>query len=348
MYRPHPTTSVLLVLASLAILLPSVAAQVSVTTEVDYGADREATGTFVFDTVPSNSSTDLANGLTFKVLDGSPHAASGPISVLTDGSAQMNWDSVPESFFTTDDTTHIRIQVGFASVQNIGQINTFSWHRNSRSRQQYRVYTALAPSNNAPDFTAAAFQDDTALAQLGYTAIASVDTGSHSGGQAGASIDGNIGLSLYILFDIQPHYLSGVQRSTFHGEIDIVDFCAARTVNYGAGLAGTNGVPTLTTSAPPVFGQSISLQGSNSSGVVASGLLITGLQSISVPFLGGMLLADTTILTPMVIPAGGFSLPVTIPTMPCGLAVYLQALQLDQAAVAGVSMSPGLRLVPGT
>ena len=124
--------------------------------------------------------------------------------------------------------------------------------------------------------------------------------------------------------------------------------CTARTVNYGAGLAGTNGVPTLTTSAPPVFGQSIGLQGSNSSGVAASGLLITGLQSISVPFLGGMLLADTTILTPMVISAGGFSLPVTIPTIPCGIAVYLQALQLDQAAVAGVSMSPGLQLVPGT
>ena len=66
------------------------------------------------------------------------------------------------------------------------------------------------------------------------------------------AIDGKIGFSLYILFDIQPHYLSGVQRSTFHGEIDIVDFCAARTVNYGAGLAGTNGVPTLTTSAPPL------------------------------------------------------------------------------------------------
>ncbi|MEE2886565.1 MAG: hypothetical protein VX951_03950 [Planctomycetota bacterium] len=338
----------LLVLASLAILLPSVSAQVLVTTEVDYGSDRETNGTFVFATVPSNSSTDLANGLTFKVLAGSPHGASGPISVLTDGSAQKNWDSVPESFFTTDDTTHIRIQVQFASVYDIGQINTFSWHRNSRSRQQYRVYTALAPSNNAPDFTAAAFQDDAALAKLGYTAVASVDTGSHSGGQAGASIDGKIGLSVYVLFDIQPHYLSGVQRSTFHGEIDIVDVCAARTGNYGTGLAGTNGVPTLTTSAPPVFGKSIGLLGSNSSGVAASGLLITGLQSISVPFLGGMLLADTTILTPVAVPVAGFSLPVTIPTLACGLSVYLQALQLDQAAVAGVSMSPGLRLVPGT
>ena len=244
-------------------------------------------------------------------------------------------------------TTHIRIQVALASVYDIGEINTFSWHRNSRSRQQYRVYTALAPSNLAPDFTAAAFQDDAALAKLGYTAVASVDTGSHSGGQAGASIHGKIGLNMYVLFDIQPHYLSGVQRSTFHGEIDIVDVCAARTVNYGAGLAGTSGVPTLTTSAPPVFGTSIDLLGSNSSGAAASGLVITGLQPISVPFLGGTLLAGLTMLTPLTVPAAGFSLSATIPAGPCGVSVYLQLLQLDQGAASGVSMSSGLRLVPG-
>ena len=124
------------------------------------GAARETSGTFVFANVPSNSSTDLANGLTFAVLAGNPHRASGPIKVLSDGLAQRNWDSVPESFFATDDTTNIRIQVKLSTIHDIGEINTYSWHRNSRSRQQYRVYAALAPSNNAPDFTAASFQDD--------------------------------------------------------------------------------------------------------------------------------------------------------------------------------------------
>ncbi len=348
MKPPRPTPLVPLTLAAAAILFSSTSAtaQVSVTTEVDFGTARETNGTFVFSTVPSNSSTDLAHGLTFAVLAGSPHKASGPIKVLTDGPAQKNWDHVSASFFATDDTTNIRIQVKLKTIHDIGQINTYSWHRNSRSRQQYRVYAALAPGNSAPNFTAASFQNDAALANLGYKAVASADTGSHSGGQAGVSVAGKIGLNQYILFDIKPHSLSSVQRATFFGEIDIVRACPAGSNNYGTGLTGKNGVPTLTASAPPVIGKSINLLASNSSGAPTSGLLVVGLKSVSIPFLGGRLLADPVVLNNVPVPIGGLVLPVTIPNV-CGASVYVQVLQRDQAALAGVSMTPGLRLVLG-
>lgn len=322
----------------------AVVAQVAVNTEVDFGLDRETTGTFVFATVPSNSSSDLANGLTFDVLAGSPNPASGAIAVLTDGGAQTNFDSVPESFFATDNSTNIRIQVKLQTIHEIGQINTFSWHRNSRSRQQYRVYVALAPTNAAPNFSAAAFQDDAALAALGYTAVASVDTGSHSGGQAGVGIAGRMGLNQYVLFDIEAHFLSNVYRSTFFGEIDIFDTCQAVANNYGTGLAGSRGVPSLLSSAAPVVGNNIDLLASNSSGAPSSGLIVAGLQAVAVPFLGGELLADTLVLRAAPMPAAGLALPIVVPTVPCGTEVFLQVLQLDQAAVAGVAMTPGLRL----
>ncbi len=325
----------------------SASAQTTVTTEVDFGVDRETNGTFVFSTVPSNSSTDLAHGLTVAVLAGSPHTASGPIKVLTDGPAQKNWDSVPESFFAADTSTNIRIQIKLTNIQGIGEINTYSWHRNSRSRQQYRVYTALAPSNSAPDFTVASFQNDTALAKLGYKAIASVDTGGHSGGQAGVSVAGSFGLNQYVLFDIKPHSLSNVYRSTFFGEIDILPPCQARSNNYGAGLAGKNGVPTLTSSVAPVMGKAINLLASNSAGAATLGWVVVGLKSISLSLLGGKLLADPVVLTVVPIPTSGLVLPVTVPTAPCGALVYVQVIQKDQAAVAGASMTPGLRLTLG-
>lgn len=332
--------------AALAILLTTNAAhaQITVTKEVDYGVDRETTGTFVFATVPSNSSTDVAHGKAFKVLAGSPHSASAPIAKLNDGPAQRNWDSVPESFFAADDATGLRIQVDLVTVEILAEINTFSWHRNSRSPQIYKVYGALAPSNNAPNFTAAAFQDDLALNKLGYKLIATVNMLPQSGGQSGVSIAGKIGLYKYILFDIAPNTFSAsVHRSTFYGEIDIVAACSARSRNYGAGLAGTNGVPTITVSALPKFGATVNLVAANSSGSAAQGLVLLGVMPASIGFLGGEVLVTPLVQTYLTVPAGGLVLPFTVPPGICQT-LYLQLLQIDAAAAYGASMTPGLKL----
>ena len=141
----HPVLSCLLGLT----LTTSLAGQITVTAERDYGTDRETTGTFVFDTVPSNSSADLAQGLTFAVLAGKPNRNSGPISVLTDGGAQKNWDSVPESFFATDDNTNIRLQVKLRAPQRLCQINVYSWHRNSRAGTSGAGSSSVALFNHA-------------------------------------------------------------------------------------------------------------------------------------------------------------------------------------------------------
>ena len=137
--------------------------------------------------------TDAANGLTFDVLAGSPHAASPTIAKLTDGPAQTNSDHLAESWLTTDDFVGARIQVDLLSTISIAQINTYSWHANTRAPQIYNVYGALSPSNAASDFGDAGFQDSTALGTLGYTLIATVSTPILSGGQVGVSIDGDIG-----------------------------------------------------------------------------------------------------------------------------------------------------------
>lgn len=120
--------------------------------------------------------------------------------------------------------------------------------------------------------------------------------------------------------------------------------------NYGIGLSGTNGVPSLTLSANPVHNASITLNASNSLGAATRGLLIIGLTADSTPFLGGTLLASQQVLAVVQVPAAGLSLPVTVPSVSqicTGTPLYVQILEVDSGAPQGLSFSPGLRLVVG-
>ena len=119
--------------------------------------------------------------------------------------------------------------------------------------------------------------------------------------------------------------------------------CVPFAVNYGTGLAGQNGIPTFTASAPPKFGTTINLMVSNSSGAVTAGLLIVGTSSASIPFLGGTLLAVPLLTVSVPVPANGLVLSVAVPGNTC-LSLCAQVLLRDAAATNGVSMTPGLQL----
>jgi hypothetical protein len=122
--------------------------------------------------------------------------------------------------------------------------------------------------------------------------------------------------------------------------------CEASASKYGIGLAGKNGIPTLTASAAPKFGTRITVTASNSSGALTPGLVLLGVNSMSMQFLGGNLLVVPLVQTYLSVPAGGLVLSFTVPSGTCQT-LYIQALQLDAAAAYGVSMSPGLRLALG-
>jgi len=120
--------------------------------------------------------------------------------------------------------------------------------------------------------------------------------------------------------------------------------CKAGSSFYGRGLAGSNGVPTLTVSGPPKYGASVSLVLSNSAGQATPGLLLAGLRESTIPFLGGVLLATPLLQLGVAIPATGLQIPFTAPGPLCEIPVCLQLLQLDSGAKAGLSMTRGLRL----
>src|SRR5262249_32960662 len=64
--------------------------------------------------------------------------------------------------------------------------------------------------------------------------------------------------------------------------------------NYGAGLAGTLGVPSLTASANPVLGTSFDLTVDNSRGQTTTAVMFIGMDKAKIKFRGGMILVGNT------------------------------------------------------
>ncbi len=127
--------------------------------------------------------------------------------------------------------------------------------------------------------------------------------------------------------------------------------CTASASNYGAGHAGTLGIPSLTTSAAPVLGTSIDLLVGNAAGNATAGALLFGIEAASIPSgLGGDLMTFPLLSISLPIPVSGASVPFGVPNDPffCGGVLYLQAVHLDGGASQGIAFTPGLELVGGS
>jgi YVTN family beta-propeller protein len=120
--------------------------------------------------------------------------------------------------------------------------------------------------------------------------------------------------------------------------------------NYGAGLAGTHGVPFFTSQQDPVLGTSITLDVGNSYGQPTSGLLVLGFQRATLHTgLGSDLLLIPALLVPISFSFGSDSFTGTLPNDPAllGFALDLQTVEADPGAVKGFSFTQGLELVLG-
>jgi hypothetical protein len=124
----------------------------------------------------------------------------------------------------------------------------------------------------------------------------------------------------------------------------------AQWSNYGAGLAGSNGVPALTAESDPVLGVPLTIDVGNSSGAATAALLFVGFTKASLrSSLGGDLLVLPVLAIPLAVPDTGASLTATIPVDPTlgDFEIDLQALEVDAGAVKGVSFTAGLQLILG-
>src|SRR5882672_11483902 len=196
--------------------------QVKVTT--DHNPNATATSAFKFKNVTSPVKDDAAAKAKLLVVEGEMDGNGADLSALTDGALPTEEDQPAANFFWNAGTGGGRFQMDLGSVIEIAQVNTYSWHPNTRGPQVYRLW---ASDGTGANFNPAP-KTNIDPASYGWKLITVVDTRSkdgNDGGQFGVSIidaRGSLGKFRYLLFDCFVTETSDEFGNTFYSEIDVV------------------------------------------------------------------------------------------------------------------------------
>jgi len=179
---------------------------------------------FKFKNVASPSKSDAATKARFTIVDGRRDRNGGNLDKLSDGKIPFEEDQPSENFFFNAGTDGGRLLVDLGDAIDIKQVNTYSWHPNTRGPQVYKLYVG---DGNADGFNLLP-KKGTDPQTCGWKLLASVDTRpkERPGGQYGVSIcdsNGIIGRYRYLLFDISRTEASDPFGNTFFSEIDVVE-----------------------------------------------------------------------------------------------------------------------------
>ena len=195
-------------------------AQVKVT--VDYNAN--GTAQFKFKTVPTPAKDDAGSKAKFVLVVGELDPNGAGFSALTDGLLPSNEDEPAANLFFNAGGTGGRFRMDLGSIIEIAQINTYSWHPNTRGPQVYLLY---ASDGANPKFNAEP-KGNTDPTTSGWKLLATVDTRpkqGEGGGQYGVSITnstGTLGKYRYLLFDCVATETEDEWGNTFYSEVDVV------------------------------------------------------------------------------------------------------------------------------
>jgi len=210
---------------ALTALIFAMACQAEIKTVTDRNGNESTTSDFKFKNAPQPSRSDAATKAIFTIVDGRRDRNGGNIDKLHDGKVPTHEDQPSENFFFSAGTEGGRLLIDFGNAIEIKQVNTYSWHPDTRGPQLYKLYA----SNGKADGFNQQPKNGADPQTCGWKLIATVDTRPQEGtggGQYAVSIsdsDGAIGKYRYLLFDISATEQSDSFGNTFFSEIDVVD-----------------------------------------------------------------------------------------------------------------------------
>lgn len=213
-----------MIITIVMLLSSAVAVSAQVKVVVDRNSGNSATRDFRFSHVPSPAKDDAAIKAKLSLVVGKQDPNGGSLSVLTDGGLPTHEDEPRANFFFDAGSDGGRILMDFREVIEVAQVNTYSWHANTRGPQVYNLY---ASDGTDPKFKAEP-NANTDPSACGWILLATVDTRpkqGESGGQYGVSISdsrGTLGKFRYLLFDSVPTETDDPFGNTFYSEIDVV------------------------------------------------------------------------------------------------------------------------------
>jgi hypothetical protein len=168
---------------------------------------------------------DAAAKAKISIIEGARDQNGGELSTLQDGKVPTGADEPADNFFFAAGSPGGRLLIDLGTPIAIDQVNNYSWHRNTRGPQVYKLYGSDGMDsqfNREPS-------GDADPEQTRWKLLAEVDTRPSGngavGGQYGASIfdsEGSVGPFRYLLFDISRTENHDPFGNTFYSEIDVI------------------------------------------------------------------------------------------------------------------------------
>ena len=158
-----------------------------VKTTVEHIDNGSATAEFKFKKVPAPAKENAARKAKITIVAGKQDTNGAETKCLIDGKLPTEEDEPAANFFFEQRADGGRLQMDLGSAIEIKQINTYSWHPNTRGPQVYKLYVSDGTNK---DFKAEP-KAGTDPAKVGWKLIAKVDTRPKNsddfGGQYGVS-----------------------------------------------------------------------------------------------------------------------------------------------------------------
>jgi hypothetical protein len=212
--------------AALLLTTLSIQADSNIKATVEHIKNEDATTEFKFKTVPVPAKESAARKAKISIVDGVRDENGGEVDKVNDGKLPGNEDDPEQNFFFNAGTEGGRLAIDLGSAIDISQVNTYSWHPDTRGPQVYKLY---ASDGSGASFMTAP-KSGTDPTKAGWTLIATVDTRSKEGqpgGQYGVSIADTKGAALgkyrYLLFDMSRTEADDEFGNTFYSEITVVE-----------------------------------------------------------------------------------------------------------------------------
>ena len=179
-------------------------------------ANRE----FKFKNIASPAKDDAAAKAKLTLIDGDLDQGGAELAALIDGRLPRDEDEPSANVYFRAGSSGGRFRMDFGAPIDVRQVNTYSWHPNTRGPQLYKLYAADGSESNL-NLDPKRGVDP---ASCGWKLIALVSTLSdrgEEGGQYAASVTG-LGKYRHLLFDCYVTELHDNWGNTFYSEIDVI------------------------------------------------------------------------------------------------------------------------------
>ncbi|HEU0252405.1 MAG TPA: hypothetical protein VFR12_05185 [Pyrinomonadaceae bacterium] len=186
----------------------------------EHNSNDVANREFKFKKIASPVKDDVAANAKLSLIDGELDQGGANLAALTDGRLPRDEDEPAANVFFRAGSSGGRFRMDFGAPIDIAQVNTYSWHPNTRGPQLYKLYAADGSETNL-NLDPKRGVDPAAS---GWKLIALVSTLSDQGvegGQYAASVNG-VGKHRYLLFDCYVTELHDNWGNTFYSEIDVI------------------------------------------------------------------------------------------------------------------------------